>query len=378
MQHGSNKFLKDCLISSPVQLDLSGKSRLSTEQVSDNKILSVFTDENAKNSDSLNTDLLPDEIKAEIEYLNNNGMKAGIDYSVTLQDNGDYVLEYLTNYARGFGSIAKRIYHKDGTQSVITKALYKENSQENWDKFNIEDTDFADKLYKQEGKIFITDSEYSQKINNVNFEVKLDTDKIFIKKNGEQFSIDTSNIPEAMKKVLFGANPAALFRIAKQGIRIKFETPPDGGDAQWLPFEKTIYIEPDNSEVRILQRRIAHEAGHSYYTDDMPVNEELEEIFAEETDIYNAEIFEIESSFDAGNNDLKTMAEIHEALKKFDKYAPEMDNTRYCAKNVYEFVAEAYCLLVTGHAKSEFTIAKVYPKTFELVKKLIEEEDKLD
>ena len=72
------------------------------------------------------------------------------------------------------------------------------------------------------------------------------------------------------------------------------------------------------------------------------------------------------------------MAEIHEALKKFDKYAPEMDNTRYCAKNVYEFVAEAYCLLVTGHAKSEFTIAKVYPKTFELVKKLIEEQDKLD
>ena len=109
MQHGSNKFLKDCLISSPVQLDLSGKSRLSTEQVSDNKILSVFADEKANTS--ANTDLLPDEIKAEIEYLNNNGMKAGIDYSVTLLDNGDYVLEYLTNYARGFGSIAKRIYH---------------------------------------------------------------------------------------------------------------------------------------------------------------------------------------------------------------------------------------------------------------------------
>ena len=70
---------------------------------------------------------------------------------------------------------------------------------------------------------------------------------------------------------------------------------------------------------------------------------------------------------------LETGVKQGEALRKFDKYAPRNSDFRYCAENVYEFVAEAYCLLVTGNAKSEFTIAKVYPKTFELTKKMIEE-----
>ncbi len=319
-------------------------------------------------------DSLPKDAEREIDFLKQNGMKAGVDFSVRKEENGDYVIEYLTNKARGYGSVSKRIFHKDGKQSVIASALYKENTEERWDKFNIEDTDFVNKLYKRGEKNTISDAVYTQKINNAEYKAELAEDKILISKDDKQYSIDTSNISEDMKQVLFHANPAVLYRIAQQGITVKFEKTPTGGDAEWVDSEKTIYIEP-SADAQILQRRIAHEAGHSYYTDSKPINEELEEMFAQESDDYSMKIFEIRTSVEPGKNYLETGAKEYEALKKFDKYAPDMDNTRYCAKNVYEFVAEAYCLLVTGDAKSEFTIAKVYPKTFELVKKMIEEEN---
>ena len=222
-------------------------------------------------------------------------------------------------------------------------------------------------------KKYHTDSTYTQKIKNHTYKISILDNKILVYKDGKEFTIDTSNLDNNLVKFISKTNPEALFRLASKGTKLVFETPPSGGDGEYLPDENVIYIAPNASQVSILHRRIVHEIGHTYYTHKSPVNEELENSFKKESEQYEHEIKTIIDSVPKQENSFDTIIEREKALKKSDKYAPDSDDVRYCATNIYEFVAEAYCLLITGNAKSEFTIAKVYPKTFEIFKKIFEE-----
>ena len=356
---------------------------------------------------------IPEKAKSEIDRLSYAGIMPEKDYKAELLESGDYIIEYLSNKSRDF-SVDKRktIYYADGTvltieqkgesiyitqndevkeytieefkkimpeeQSFIQTKKVSENRWENYS-LKVDDKEFAEKLYKAGDKKYISDTEYSQNIEENTYNVKLQEGKIFVTKNGEEFSIDVSDMTDGGKKFIAECSPEVLFRIASQGIKLILDKIPHGdGDGEYLPEQKAIYIDPEASEVSILQRRIAHEVGHSYYTYLNTVNKELEETFKKESEQYQNEVESIKASVipAPGDDEWAIMAKQFEELHKFDKYAEEYCNERYCATNVYEFVAEAYCLLVTGEAKSEFTIAKVYPETFELVKKMIEEDSK--
>ena len=351
---------------------------------------------------------IPNKAKFEIDKLGYAGMLEEEDYKTELLENGGYTIEYLNNKSKDFSADKKKTrYYTDGTEITIEKkgdrVYISQNNEtkeytieefrklmpdeqnfvqkpdtsdeplENYQLFKIEESEFADKLYKIGERKYISDTEYSQNIEKNTYNVKIQEDKIFVNKNGEEFSIDVSGMTDGEQKFIAESNPEALFRIAEKGIKLILQNPPSGGDGEYLPEENVIYIAPEASEVSILQRRIAHETGHSYYTHLNDVNKELEESFKKESEQYEREIEAIKASVTPEASSLDTDAKQIEALRKFDKYAPEGYDERYCAENVYEFVAEAYCLLVTGDAKSEFTIAKVYPETFELVKKMIEE-----
>ena len=351
---------------------------------------------------------IPDKAKSEIDKLGYAGILEGDGYKTEQLENGDFAIEYLTNASKDFASDKKKVvFGADGSETIyeikgdkvyVTKKGnvqeyskeefstlkpeynkwvngYNPDSQENYVLFKIEDSDFADKLYKVGAKEYLSDSAYTQQIGIFTYNVAIQDNKISVKKDDKEFFIDTSGMTKGEAKFIAEANPEALFRIAQKGIKLILQNPPTGGDGEYLPEENVIYIAPEASSVSILQRRIAHEAGHSYYTHLNDVNKELEESFKKESEQYKHEIEAIKASVHRGDSLYDTEAKQGEALRKFDKYAPEDSNVRYCAENVYEFVAEAYCLLVTGDAKSEFTIAKVYPETFELVKKMIEEEN---
>lgn len=349
---------------------------------------------------------IPKNAKSEIDKLGYAGMLKEKDYKTEQLENGDFAVEYLTNASRNFASDKKMvvygaddsetIYEIKGDRVYITENSnvqeyskeefsaikpeynewvngYNTDKQENYELFKIEDSDFANKLYKVGKKEYLSDSAYTQQIGNSTYNVKLLDNKISVTKDGKEFFIDISSMTKGEAKFITESNPEALFRIAQKGIKLILQNPPSGGDGEYLPEENVIYIAPEASSVSVLQRRIAHEVGHSYYTHLNDINKELEESFKQESEQYEKEMEAIKASVTPEKSMLETGVKQGEALRKFDKYAPRNSDFRYCAENLYEFVAEAYCLLVTGNAKSEFTIAKVYPKTFELTKKMIEE-----
>ena len=351
---------------------------------------------------------LPEKAKSEIDRLIYAGMREGDDYKTELLENGDCSIEYLKNKSRDFRSDKKKtIYHSDGTevtfekkgeqiyirqngetqeysveefkkimpeeQSFVQEKEFLDEPLQRFQLFKIEDSKLANKLYKLSERKYISDTEYSQDVGKNTYNVKIEDDKISVKRNGEEVFVDVSGMTAGEQKLIAECNPEVLFRIASKGIKLILSDPPSGTDGEYLPEQNVIYIAPEASEISILQRRIAHETGHSYYTHLNEVNEELEESFKKESEQYLREAETIIASIPPEGNELDIMIKRNEVLlKKFDKYVPESYDERYCAENVYEFVAEAYCLLVTGNTKSEFTIANVYPKTFAIVKKMIE------
>ena len=96
---------------------------------------------------------------------------------------------------------------------------------------------------------------------------------------------------------------------------------------------------------KTLNKTLAHEVGHRYYTEPGS-NPELENCFTEE---------------------LEAWQNSEEAIKT--------GNATYCTNDILEFVAEAYALLEEGNTMSAYTICKYFPKTLALVKELI---DKID
>ncbi len=355
-------------------------------------LLEIIKDEN-----------IPAEAASAIDKLGYEGLLKDKDYKTEFLENGDYVIEYLSNKSRDFLCDKKKtIYSADGSEKAFeikgNKVFVTENdnikeysieeflkiipdesefvkeegivTEEalNYELFKIEDSELAEKLYKVGDRKYISDTEYTQTIGKNTYNIAIIEDKISVKRDGKEFFIDVSGMTQGAKNFIAESNPAALYRLAEKGIKLILEKPPTGGDGEYLPEENIIYIDPEASDIPTLQRRIAHEVGHSYYTHVNPVNQTLEDKFKEESDRYDSEIAAIEASVTPAES-------AYDALRQFDKWVPENSDARYCATNVYEFVAEAYCLLVTGDAKSEFTIAKVYPEAFELAKKMIEAEN---
>jgi hypothetical protein len=94
-----------------------------------------------------------------------------------------------------------------------------------------------------------------------------------------------------------------------------------------------------------LLRSLVHETGHSYYTADKPVNEELESTYKRELEYFKNHCAE--------------------------KHIKDFYNCAYVTNNVYEMVAEGYTLITNGNAKSEFVISNYFPETFKLVKNMV-------
>ncbi len=355
-------------------------------------------------------DNIPEKAASAIDELGYAGLLKDVDYKTEFLENGDYVIEYLSNKSRDFVCDKKKtIFSADGTEKTLeikgNKVLVTENGEtkeytveeflkimpeengfvkeegivaeepQNYQLFKIEESELAEELYKVGDRKYSSDTEYTQTVGKNTYTVAIIEDKISVKRDGKEFFIDVSGMTQGAKKFIAESNPVALYRMADKGIKLILQPPPTGGDGEYLPEENVIYIDPEASDIPTLQRRIAHEVGHSYYTHVNPVNKELEDKFKEESDKYASEVEAIKASVTPAETAYDTELKKVEALKQFDKWAPDDSNARYCATNVYEFVAEAYCLLVTGDAKSEFTIAKVYPEAFELAKKMIEAED---
>ena len=382
----------------------------------------------------LKENCMPEDCKKLIDELGQEGYVNNVDFSVVKQNDGSYVLTYLTNEIRDYNFDAKRIvYFPDGDKKIYEcdsdKIYVTENGEkkeynrrefmlqklidgdvrtarlcnsqftpessefrpdtlnlgEEYKKrtgkelkmyepdfnlcfisFNVENTNFARKLYKKSKRIDISDTEYKQKIGKHTYNVAIQENKLSVKKDGKEYFISAEGMNQNLVKLLYESNPAALYRMAEKGIKVIFEAPETGGDGEYIPEENAIYINPEASSKKLLQQRIAHEAGHSFYIAETPVNKELEEMFKKETAICDKQGTELDKL--ANEMGVGSAGVINpQRLRATD------GNSDYCATNIYEFVAEAYCLLTTGHAKSEYTIVHGYPKTFELVKKMIAE-----
>jgi len=366
---------------------------------------------------SIKDEDMPDALKNEIDKLTKQGCKKGIgkfalnnsDYKMSQMPNGNYAIVYLTHSALDYSCDKKRVvYSPDGSIETVEmkndKLLVTKNGEThqfeltdieaqritnecfgftitkpddkdllNYERFKIEESGFSKNLYQVGKPEYISDTEYTQKIGNNEYRVSILSGKISVQKNGKEFFISTEGISEGAVKFISQSNPDALYTIAKHGVSIKLQAPLTGGDGEFIPDENAIYIAPDASEIEILQRRIAHEVGHIYYTHKNAVNKELEEMFKQESEAYEKELAEVVAKAPIGKNSFETELNKGEVMRNFSKWSS--GDARYCATNVYEFVAEAYCLLVTGNAKSAFTIANVYPKTFAIVKKMIQEAD---
>ena len=312
---------------------------------------------------------MPENLQKVIDELGLKGLAPDTDFSITIDEKGNYIIDYLTNEAREYNSDEKKvIYYTDGsTKTIEFVKPYTKEGANYYNYYDVQKTDFASNLLDVGDRVNISDTEYKQKIGDIEYNIKLEENQIVVTCNNNKFSIFTEGMHPNLAKMLFNSNPAALHRIAKQDIKIKFSAPPDGiGEGEYVSDENTIYIKPENSTIALLQQRIAHEVGHSFYTKEMPINNELENMFIQEKE--NCERNEKEVNALA-NEYLKKRMSPHEA-QKFAISALGKDEG-YCATHVYEFVAEVYCLLVTGHAKSEFTISRGFPKTFELAKQII-------
>ena len=147
------------------------------------------------------------------------------------------------------------------------------------------------------------------------------------------------------------SNPKALFRLASKNIPLiikdQFSNYDErtGGTYHLIDKKIEIYSEVVRSEE--LNATLTHEIGHTYYNNTTTKNETLEKSFEEEL-----------STWEQSNEKINSGNEV------------------YCTTDIDEFVAEAYILLTSGESPSAYTICKHFPKTFALVKELIDSEDK--
>lgn len=321
---------------------------------------------------------LPNSLNTEIEGLNKKGMSRTYDFTITKNDDDNYSIKYNTLASRNYESDFKEvIYDKNGNIIKTTEEMknIKSKGESAFENFDVQTTPFASKLYKQGVVKNISDLKYEQKIGKDKYTVAIENNKIFVKCNEQKFSIDTSNLDSDAIKFLSKSNPKALFDIAKNGVKIILKAPETGGDGEYIAEENAIYIDPDVSDIETLHRRISHETGHIIYNHTKAKNEAFESTFKQELEAYNKKLKAIDDNVPQSANYIDNLKNKAIAREKYENYVDPESNQFYCARNVYEFMAEAYCLLTTGHAKSEVTIAKLFPKTFEIAKEIIENQD---
>lgn len=321
---------------------------------------------------------LPNSLNTEIEGLNKKGMSRTYDFTVTKNDEDNYSIKYNTLASRNYASDFKEvIYDKNGNiiKTIEEMKNIKSKGESAFENFDVQTTPFASKLYKQGVVKNISDLKYEQKIGKDKYTVAIENNKIFVKCNEQKFSIDTSNLDSDAIKFVSKSNPKALFDIAKNGVKIILKVPETGGDGEYIPEENTIYIAPEASGIETLHRRISHETGHIIYNHTKAKNEAFENTFKQELEAYYKKLKEIDDNVPQSAKYFENLENKAIAREKYENYVDPESNQFYCARNVYEFMAEAYCLLTTGHAKSEVTIAKLFPKTFEIAKEIIENQD---
>ena len=214
-------------------------------------------------------------------------------------------------------------------------------------KFDVSKSDVGNMIY-QNNKQVISDNKYIETSNGKTYTVQRGKDTISIEKDGKSYTINLKGINENLQKILFSADANVLYRIAEKGIKFGVfsdvgSTNPQNVNGYYDPQKNTIMLNSDVLAGSKLTRTLAHEVGHTFYDVQTPENKELEAVFKEELEAFN----------------------------KSDDQFKEGDHS-YCTTHIFEMVAESYSLLTTGHSKSEYTIAKYFPKTFALIKKLIE------
>lgn len=239
-------------------------------------------------------------------------------------------------------------------------AIYKESVMQQFNEnlvmynqinsFDIKKSEIGDLIFKKQ-KEEISDNQYVQNSNETQYKLTKNENSITVEKDGKNYNLDLKGLNENVKNMIFKSDANTLYRLASQKTKLELYSNRgatgyinDDINGQLYSYENKITLNEETMSLNIMRRTLAHETGHTFYVTTTPKNEELETSFTEEL----------------------------EKFENSDEPFKEGDHS-YCAANVYEMVAESYTLLTEGHSKSEYTIAKHFPKTFAIAKKMIEE-----
>lgn len=248
----------------------------------------------------------------------------------------------------------------------------------------------ADMLPKIE-RVSNGENTFSEKINNDNFEVKLEENKLYIAKNkGKQVLLDLSTFPESYQKnVIMQINSAVLYDVAISNTPIKLDD--SINDNQFGSTTTGLYdtkegikLDPNATIGQRALKTIVHECGHVCdHIDDKDnaikyLKEQMKDpVFMNGRD----RSLTIQEMLDE-NGTLQPVSAVDEKLNEvfqkelesFNKNPPNVnENAEYALTSIQEFFAESYTLLNTGSCKSEYVIANYFPETLKRVKKLIDQ-----
>lgn len=283
--------------------------------------------------------------------------KKFVDEILRAYDNKDIDKEFISQLVPNFAGVMFIGDLSEEKKDELYKKSVKEYFEKNIkmfsevNKFDVSKSHIADLLYDSK-KETISENKYSEISNGQKFTVTKNQNSITVEKDGKSYIIKLKNINPNIQNMIFNSNANILYRLASQQTEIDIysnrgRTVRVDDDINGLYTNNKISLNSETMTQRIMQRTLAHETGHSFYKLDDPKNEELEAAFNKELEAFN----DSDEQFKHGDH-------------------------AYCASNIYEMVAECYTLLTTGHAKSEYTIAKYFPNTFALVKKLVEAQSK--
>ena len=232
---------------------------------------------------------------------------------------------------------------------------------------------------------------FSEKINNDNFEVKLEENKLYIAKNkGKQVLLDLSTFPESYQKnVIMQINSAVLYDVAISNTPIKLDDSINdnhfGSTTTGLYDTKEgIKLDPNATIGQRAMKTIVHECGHVCdHIDDKDnaikfLKEQMKDpVFMNGRD----RPITIQEMLDESGT-LQPVSAVDEKLNEvfknelecFNKNSPNVNqNAEYALTSIQEFFAESYTLLNTGSCKSEYVIANYFPETLKRVKELIDQ-----
>ena len=240
-------------------------------------------------------------------------------------------------------------------QEIIKTYNKKLNEFDEIKNFKIEDPKIKE-LIMQTSRTDISENEYKETIGNKTYTVKIKDKKITISDGNKTLDIDLKGQPVVLKRILSEQNAKVLYQIAKKGMKLNWydakNPKPIGGVhyigtvniASYNTATNEMNMEAENVSTKLISRSISHETGHSFWnSNEFSMNEEFKQVFIEE----------------------------FKAWQKSDEQFKEGSHA-YCCTSPDEMFAECYSLIVTGHAQSEYTLAKHFPRILAVVRKMIE------